>query len=144
MWQVISRAAHNLHLDLAGVRCPYGQQRKSAKHMHRDEYGPGKHREGLPETLSMRQPARTVKHLANLVGLLGKGHSTSHPAVAQLRTALLRHAELCPTVAASCRLAAHSCPFGTGRSAQSYALGGTRCDDPAARCPAGQVARLAG
>ena len=76
--------------------------------MHRDEYGPGKHGEGLPETLSMRQHARTARHLANLVGLIGKGYNTSHPAVAQLRTALLRDAELCPTVEAACRLAAHT------------------------------------
>ena len=51
MWQVISRAAHHLHMELAGVRYPYGQQRQRAKLKHRDEYGPGKHKEGLPESL---------------------------------------------------------------------------------------------
>ena len=47
MWQVIARAAHHLHMDLAGKTCPKGRQRARAKAVQDEEYGPGVHRDGL-------------------------------------------------------------------------------------------------
>ena len=46
--------------------------------------------------------------MANLVGLVGKGLTDTHAAVAQLRTALRKDAELCPMVAEECRMASCS------------------------------------
>ena len=104
MWLVIERAAHSLHTGLSGSPCQQGQTRKRARAVHKDEYGPGKHCEGMPVALPMRQAARAAKHLANLVGLLGKGHTDAHPAVAQLRAALAKDIELCPLLAKELRV----------------------------------------
>ena len=126
MWQVIGRAAHHLHTSLAELPCPPGQSRKQARAVHRDEYGPGKHCEGLPVALPMRQLAHAARHLANLAGLIAKGHTDTHPAVAQLRAALLRDAKLCPLAALECQMAARTSALAELKLAHQAVLASAR------------------
>ena len=119
MWQVIECAAHHMHTSLAGQAFQKWQQRARAKIVHRDEYGPGTHREGLPETKSLRQLLRTKRHLSNLLGLLNAGASVSHPAVVALRAAVLHDGKLCPQMALACCL----CRKGPDKAELEMAVG---------------------
>ena len=59
MWQVITKGAHHMHTNLAGMPVSCGDQRKPAKAVQREEYGPGPHRDGIPESVAMRRPTPT-------------------------------------------------------------------------------------
>ena len=104
MWQVITRAAHCMHLTIAGKTVEHGASRADAKTVLRDEYGPGPHRDGLPETLEVRRVLRAHRHLLNLRGLSKHPGQQQAIAVQQLMDALRQDGKNCPRVSLACSL----------------------------------------
>ena len=102
MWQVITRAAHGMHLGVAGKAMEKGTSRKAARKVMRDEYGPGPHREGLPETLEVRRVLRAHRHLLTLRGLAQHPEQMQSEAVQQLMDALKQDGKKCPRVSLAC------------------------------------------
>ena len=104
MWQVITRAAHHMHLSARGQPVKHGDSRKIGKTMRVPEYGPGPHREGMPESLLVRRILRTHRHLLNLRGLaLHPGHQ-QEAAEQQLLAALQQYGKNCQQVSLACSL----------------------------------------
>ena len=102
MWTAISRAAHHVHMGLAGLPVTHGGSRKLAKAVQREEYGPGQHRDGLPETLPVRRLLRTSRHLQNLRAILHRDSPCAIKARAQLLVAIRNDLKLCPQSALAC------------------------------------------
>ena len=96
MWQVITRAAHCMHLTVAGKTVERGASRAGAKTVPRDEYGPGPHRAGVPETLEVRRVLRAHRHLLNLRGISKHPGQQQGIAVQQLLDALRQDGKNAP------------------------------------------------
>ena len=107
MWQVITRAAHHMHLTALRQPVKQGESRLAGKIVRVPEYGPGPHREGMPESLLVRRILRTHRHLLNLRGLaLHPGHQ-QEAAVQQLLLALQQDGRNCQQVSLACSLVKH-------------------------------------
>ena len=98
----IMRAAHQLHMTVGGQPVKHGDSRKRAKAVQREEYGPGPHRDGLPESLPIRRLLRTSRHLQNLRAILHRDCHSAVEARIQLLAAIRNDMKLCPQAALAC------------------------------------------